>query len=158
MIRAGRTSSAVCQQCFFDSSYGQQMNQLLDEVVEQIEQDLQPFPMLARILKISNGQIYLDAGATSSLVVADMGSVVSNNRDLPLMGLTPYQQSPQNYGMAQATVGSILIVQVQYPFAIGEMSLELKAGSVNIGDYVRFDDIIPKSNEAPSVTVKWQSR
>lgn len=129
---------------FFATSYGKVLDSLLEESAQLIEQDLAPFPLLAKILKVSNGQVVLDAGATSAIAKGDLASVEAANHELPTQGLRSHQSLPAMYGVAQTNVGKLTIIQVQYLFSVGELSAQIKPDQLHVGDYVRFDTVMEK--------------
>lgn len=126
---------------FYATSFGKALDAVLEESVAWIRKDLAPFPMMAKIIKIQDKQIVFDAGLSSNLVSGDPGLVVSNFDQLPVIGLTAQQARPLQYGIPQASMGHLKIVQVQYPFAIGELEnpIEVDTIKVKVGDFVRFD-------------------
>lgn len=129
---------------FFATSYGKALDAMLAEAEQLITQDLAPFPLLAKILKVGNGQVVLDAGATSAIAAGDLASVEAAQNELPTLGLRSHQSRPAMYGMAQTNVGKLAIIQVQYLFSVGELSAEIKPAQLHVGDYVRFDSAIDK--------------
>lgn len=129
---------------FFASSYGKAIDTLLAEATQLLLQDLQAFPAMARILKIADGQIVLDAGAASAISTGDLASVSITARDLPVIGIKALQSQPQVLGSAQTSPGKLAIIQVQQNFAIAELAPEIKADEVKVGDFVRFDNLTPK--------------
>ena len=87
----------------------------------------------------------LDAGVNSSLIVGDVGLVVSEYDQLPAMGLTALQARPSYYGAPQASMGKVQLNQTQLQFAMGEVedNGQAKAVKVKVGDFVRFDAAKP---------------
>lgn len=129
---------------FFAGSYGKVINVVLEEAAQLVLQDLQALPVMAKILKIANGQAVLDAGAASAISAGDLASVVITANTLPAVGLKALQAAPPVLGAAQSSLGKLAIIQVQQSFAIAELSPEMKADEVKVGDFVRFDNLILK--------------
>lgn len=125
---------------FFAASFGKAINALLDEATQLLLQDLQTLPVMAKILKIANGQLILDAGAASAISTGDLASVVITDNSLPALGLKAQQGQPPVIGVAQTSLGKLAIIQVQQSFSIAELSPEMKADEVKVGDFVRFDN------------------
>ncbi|GGX17789.1 flagella assembly protein FlgT middle domain-containing protein [Undibacterium macrobrachii] len=130
---------------FYATSFGKAIDSVIEESVAWIRKDLAVFPMMSRIIQVNGNQIMLDAGVNSSLIVGDVGLVVSDYDQLPTIGLTALQARPSYYGMAQASMGNVKLNQTQLQFAIGELqdSGEAKAVKVKVGDFVRFDGAKP---------------
>ena len=126
---------------FYATSFGKALDAVLEESVAWIRKDLAPFPMMAKIIKIQDKQLIFDAGLSSNLLTGDPGLVVSDFDQLPVIGLTAQQARPLQYGIPQASMGQITIVQTQYPFAVAELQTLVQVDSikVKVGDYVRFD-------------------
>lgn len=129
---------------FFAGSYGKAINASLDEAAQLVQQDLQALPVLAKILKIANGQAVLDAGAASAISAGDLARVVITANTLPAAGLKALQAAPPVLGTALSSPGKLAIIQVQQSFAIAELPPEMKAEEVKVGDFVRFEQVMPK--------------
>lgn len=127
---------------FYATTYGKAINELLDESVQLIVKDLEPRAVMAKILKIDNGQIVIDAGKSSEILAGDLATVIVLNNELPTMGLHSSQSIPVAYGLQQTSVGKIAIIQAQALFSVGELSTEVKPEDVKVGDFVRFDNVI----------------
>lgn len=126
---------------FYATKFGQAIDAVMQESVAWIRQDLASYPMLAKIVQVKDQQIYLDAGASSNLMVGDAGLAVAAYEHLPAWGMKAQQSQPVGIGTAQASMGWVKVAQVQMPFSILDMQ-ELTASEwvqVKVGDYVRFD-------------------
>lgn len=130
---------------FYATNYGKAIDSVLEESVGWIRKDLSAFPMIAKIVQVNGKRLVLDAGATSSLIVDDMGLVVSDFDELPVIGLSAVQARPQYYGTPQASMGRLKLQQTQLQLAVGELEGEAEIGAVKVkvGDYVRFDGVKP---------------
>lgn len=127
---------------FYATSYGKAINELLDESASLITKDLESHAVLAKILKIENGQIVIDAGKSSEILAGDLATVEVFNNELPTSGLNSSQAKPLEYGLAHASVGKIAIIQTQQLFSVGELSAEVKPEDVKVGDFVRFENVM----------------
>lgn len=130
---------------FYATNFGKAIDAVLEESVAWIRKDLAAFPMMSRIIQVNGNQIMLDAGVNSSLIVGDVGLVVSEYDQLPAMGLTALQARPSYYGAPQASMGKVQLNQTQLQFAMGEVEdhAQAKAVKVKVGDFVRFDAAKP---------------
>lgn len=130
---------------FYATNFGKAIDAVLEESVAWIRKDLAAFPMMSRIIQVNGNQIMLDAGVNSSLIVGDVGLVVSEYDQLPAMGLTALQARPSYYGAPQASMGKVQLNQTQLQFAMGEVedNGQAKAVKVKVGDFVRFDAAKP---------------
>lgn len=130
---------------FYATNYGKAIDAVLAESVGWIRKDLSAFPMIAKIIQVNGKRLVVDAGTTSSLFVEDAGLVVSDYDELPVIGLSALQARPLHYGTPQASMGRIKIQQAQMQFAVGELEGEKEIGGVKVkvGDYVRFDGLMP---------------
>jgi len=130
---------------FYATNFGKAIDAVLEESVAWIRKDLAAFPMMSRIIQVNGNQIMLDAGVNSSLIVGDVGLVVSEYDQLPAMGLTALQARPSYYGAPQASMGKVQLNQTQLQFAVGEVedNAQAKAVKVKVGDFVRFDAAKP---------------
>ncbi len=126
---------------FYATKFGQAIDAVMQESVAWIRQDLASYPMLAKIVQVKEQHIYLDAGASSNLIVGDAGLAVAAYEHLPAWGMKSQQSQPLAYGTAQASMGWVKVAQVQMPFSILDTT-EIPASDLvqlKVGDYVRFD-------------------
>jgi hypothetical protein len=128
---------------FYATSFGKAVDSVIEESVAWIRKDLAPFPLMAKIIKIQDKQIIVDAGLSSNINVGDQALVVSDYDQLPTLGLSAQQARPLQYGIPQASMGKMKVMQVQLPFAVGELLDEQsdKTVQVKVGDFVRFDTV-----------------
>ncbi|MES2047564.1 MAG: hypothetical protein V4447_04125, partial [Pseudomonadota bacterium] len=127
---------------FYATSYGRAINELLGESASLITKDLESHAVLAKILKVENGQVVIDAGKSSEILAGDLATVEVSNNELPMMGLNSSRSKPLEYGLAHTNVGKIAIIQAQQLFSIGELSAEVKPEDVKVGDFVRFENVM----------------
>ncbi|TDR82923.1 flagellar assembly protein T N-terminal domain-containing protein [Paludibacterium purpuratum] len=122
-------------EAFWQTDYGEEINTLLDQVTEDVTATLSCIPFTARVLRVADGQVYLDAGGLDGLQVGDKMLVyrqrLSNTLVDPLSG--------QELGVPETLLGDVSLIQVQ-----PNLSVALAHGvksSVQAGDLLRF---IPK--------------
>lgn len=127
---------------FYATSYGKAINELLDESAQLIAKDLESHAVLAKILKIANGQIVIDAGKSSEILAGDLATVEVANNELPTMSLNSSPSKPLEYGLVRTNIGKIAIIQAQTLFSVGELSAEVKPEDVKVGDFVRFENVM----------------
>ena len=126
---------------FYATTYGKVVNEILDESIKLIAKDLDSYGVLAKILKIENGQIFIDAGKTSQILAGDLATVEAVSNELPTMSLNSSPSPLFVYGLPRNSIGKIAIIQSQQSFSIGELSADVKLDAVKVGDLVRFDNL-----------------
>jgi hypothetical protein len=126
---------------FFATPYGKAIDAVIEESVGWIRRDLSFYPMMAKIIKVTDQNITLDVGVTSNVWVGDKALVVVNEDQLPINGLTSSQSITVKYGMAQASLGNVSITQSQLNFSVGKVDAEKRQDqyALKVGDSVRFD-------------------
>ena len=126
---------------FYATTYGKAIDAVIDESVGWIRRDLAFYPMMAKILKITDQEITLDVGVTSNIWVGDKALIIVNEDQLPSTGFTSAQSLPMLYGQAQASLGSVSITQSQLNYSIGKTDSEKRNDkyALKAGDFVRFD-------------------
>ncbi|GGC99532.1 flagella assembly protein FlgT middle domain-containing protein [Undibacterium terreum] len=117
---------------FFSTSLGKAIDTMLDQLVEEVDVDLTDVPLSAKVLRVNNGQIILDAGASSAIAAGDVLAVYRLKNEMPI---TTAQQAI--FGTTETRVGTVSIAQVQPLFSIGELSVEARASGIRAGDIVR---------------------
>ncbi|MBY0573107.1 MAG: hypothetical protein K2P84_05465 [Undibacterium sp.] len=126
---------------FYATNFGKAIDAIIEESSAWIRTDLAHYPMIAKIIQANASQVGIDAGVTSNLRVGDQGLVVADYVQLPFNGMSSQQSQPSQYGTPQASMGKMKLIQVQYPFSVGELAAETQSdyAKVKVGDYVRFD-------------------
>lgn len=117
-------------QRFFASDFGRLVSARVDEAVKGITTDLRCQPLMARVIRIEAGRVYLDAGSSSGLVAGARAEV----RHL-LPGMVPLMSSSRvSLGVPTEAVGTLVIRQAEPLFAIAE-----KEGvfPLDVGDPIR---------------------
>ena len=127
---------------FFSTGFGKVVDRMLDSAVELVVSDLDNLPFSARIIKVKDDEIYIDAGATSVLASGDELMVYQVRNDLPLVG----PDSNNEVGIPEAAIGKILLTQVQPLFSICRTAAGARNVLPKVGDFVRVDRLGRVSN------------
>ncbi|MFZ6644686.1 flagella assembly protein FlgT middle domain-containing protein [Undibacterium sp. TJN25] len=117
---------------FFSTKLGKAIDGMLDELADEVDMDLGQIPLSAKVLRVNNGQVMLDAGASSAIAAGDVLAVYRVKNEMPL---TTAQQAV--FGMPEMRVGTVAIAQVQPLFSVGQLSADARSGDVRPGDIVR---------------------
>lgn len=128
---------------FYTSPFGRVMRAALKDATSFVEQELAPLPMMARILKISDQQVFFDAGASSLVAQGDLGVAIAYDDELPVKTLSSLQANLQHVGLPLSRVGSLNTVQVFPNFSVAELGADTKRIDLDVGDFVRFDQRRP---------------
>lgn len=128
---------------FYASPFGRVMRTALKDATSFVEQELAALPMMARILKISDKQVFFDAGASSLVLQGDLGVAIAYDDELPVKTLSSLQANLQHVGLPLSRVGSLNTVQVFPNFSVAELSADTKRIDLDVGDFVRFDQRRP---------------
>lgn len=120
---------------FLATPYGQAINKTIDAAAEMITVDLERIPFAAKVIRVENGQVYVNVGGTSLLAPGDRLVVYHKETRFSTSGFG----SSQEYGITETPVATVSIVQVQPLFSIGTLLTGGKNASVEAGDLVRFD-------------------
>lgn len=140
-VAIGR-SKPFASAAFFSTNFGQAINRTIDSVAELISKDLESVPFTAKIIKIADGQIYIDAGGTSFVAPGDKLVAYHRQRELSIIGFGPGSE----YGVTETPVGTVSIVQVQPLFSIATLLTRVKGVKVEVGDFIRFDFVGKNQN------------
>lgn len=128
---------------FYASPFGRAMRAALKDANSFVEQELALLPMMARILKISDQQVFFDAGASSLVLQGDLGVAIAYDDELPVKTLSSLQANLQHVGLPLSRVGSVNTVQVFPNFSVAELGADTKRIDLDVGDFVRFDQRRP---------------
>lgn len=120
---------------FLATNFGQAIGKAIDSAAEFVSRDLEPLPFTARVTRVAEGQVYINAGGTSLVAPGDELVVYRKSRQLSMRGVDP----DIHYGVAETPVAAVSIVQVQPMFSIATLSPSAKGVVVEVGDLVRFD-------------------
>jgi TolB-like protein len=124
---------------FFKTGFGQAVNGVMQEAVQFVRDTLESMPMMARILRIHEGAITFDAGATSLVAVGDSAAAIGFNDALPVKSLTSTQAVIQQFGVPHSKVASVNAIQVFPTFTVAKLDDDAKQTDISVGDFVRFD-------------------
>lgn len=124
---------------FLKTGFGQAVNSVMQEAVQFVRETLEPMPMMARILKIRDGEVTFDAGSNSLVAVGDNAAAIGFNNELPAKSLTSTQAVIQQFGVPHGKVTSVNAVQVFPTFTVAKLDDESRQADISVGDFVRFD-------------------
>ena len=115
---------------FFASPIGQETNQIMISLVNEISSDIKVLPFMARIMRATGKSVYLDVGAVSDVQVGDrlMSYKLAADPEFVVSG-------GEMLGYAEQPATVIVVKKVQPNFSIGE--LESETPTLNPGDVVR---------------------
>jgi TolB-like protein len=123
---------------FLRTGFGQAMNSVLREAVQFVSETLEPMPMMARILKIHDGEVTFDAGSTSLVAIGDNADAIGFNNELPAKSLTSSQAVLQQFGVPHGKVAAVNAIQVFPTFTVAKLDDDTKQADISVGDFVRF--------------------
>lgn len=124
---------------FLKTGFGQAMNSVLQEAVQFVSETLASKPMMARILKIHDGEVTFDAGSNSLVAVGDNAAAIGFNNELPAKSLSSTQAVLQHFGVPHSKVASVNVLQVFPTFTVAKLDDESKQADISVGDFVRFE-------------------
>ena len=127
---------------FFSTRFGQAISMAIDSAAKLISRDLENLPFTAKVIRVADGKIYVDAGGTSLLAPGDKLVAYRTKRELPFSGFGPDRE----HVITETPVATISIVQVQPLFSIGTLPPTAKNVTMEIGDLVRFDLVDQSQN------------
>lgn len=127
---------------FFSTEFGQAINKTINSAAELISKDLENLPFTAKVTKIVDGRIHIDAGATSFVAPGDKLVAYRRRREFSTNGYSPSSE----YRLTETPIATVSIVQVQPLFSIGMLPASSKDAVVGIGDFVRFDFVGQNQN------------
>jgi hypothetical protein len=122
---------------FFSTDFGKAVDAMFDSAVALILTELDALPFTAKISRIQEEKIYIDAGATSYIAPGDTLSVYRLKDELQISG----SGTNSRYSAPETPIATVTINQVQPLFSIGELSVSPKSAKVRSGDYVRFESL-----------------
>lgn len=119
---------------FFATDYGQLVDNKLNEAVQWADKSLACIPFSARITRVENGRLYLDAGATSRLQPGDRLQVFRLKPSAYAISPISFSE-PSTLGWPEEIAGTVTLLAVQPLFSIAIPEGALRA---EVGDYIRF--------------------
>lgn len=123
---------------FLRTGFGQAMNSVLRDAVQFVSETLEPMPMMARILKIHDGEVTFDAGSTSLVAIGDNADAIGFNNELPAKSLTSSRAVIQQFGVPHGKVATVNAIQVFPTFTVAKLDDDTKQADISVGDFVRF--------------------
>ena len=126
---------------FFSTKLGETVNKVINAAVELISKDVENLPFTAKVIRVTDGKIYIDAGGTSLLSPGDELVAYNNEKDVALLGTV----SGHDYGVRETPVATVSVVQVQPMFSICVVLPGAENAAIKVGDFVRFDMVSQSS-------------
>lgn len=119
---------------FFASDYGQLIQTKLNEAIQSINDNVRCIPFSARIVRVEQGKVWLDAGGTSRIAPGDRLQVYRLKPDGQAINAISFS-NPAQLGWPEEIAGSLTVREVQPLFSSAQAEGQLR---VEVGDYVRF--------------------
>lgn len=132
MVMDPTVSSATAR--FFASDFGKLVDAKLNEAVQAVQADVRCIPFSARVVRVENGRVYLDAGGTSRIAPGDRLQVF-RLRPGAISIAGNGQAMPGQLGWPEELAGTLTIKDVQPLFSVALPEGNLR---IEVGDYVRF--------------------
>ena len=120
---------------FFSTDFGQAIDNVITDAVKLISKDMEQIPFSARVIRILENNIYIDAGSTSFIEPGDSLVAYSLKKEI----IYTNALTGSNYIEAETPMASVLMIQVQPLFSIGTLSPSSGDVKIKVGDIVRFD-------------------
>lgn len=120
---------------FFSTDFGQAIDNVIADAVRLISKDMEQIPFSARVIRISENNIYIDAGSTSFIEPGD--SLVAYNLKKEFIYTNALAGSSDIE--VETPMASVSIIQVQPLFSIGILLPGSGDVKIKVGDIVRFD-------------------
>lgn len=117
---------------FFSTGFGKAIDSALRSLAVDVAGDLEALPFTAKIIRIENGKVVFDAGATSAVQPGDNLVAYRRKAEWHIGG---HVQGA--FDSAEAPAATVSVVQVHPAFSIGELLAEPGSSSLKPGDYVR---------------------
>jgi hypothetical protein len=131
---------------FMATNYGKAISAAIDASAALIVHDLENIPFTARVIRIADDKLVIDAGGTSLIAPGDKLVAYRLHKELPVMSYG----SDAQFGITESPVATVSIVQVQPQFSICALPANSKAGQMEIGDLVRFDVVNRQPEPRPA--------
>jgi len=128
---------------FFETELGQALNRLLDLAVKDIRAALENVPFSARIIRVEEKKVFLDAGSDSLLKPGDQLVVYVRDTNTPIAGL-----NGSVIGITDRAVDTVTLIRVQPQFSSGELSEKAAKLGIKAGNLARIDPDEQRALEA----------
>lgn len=125
---------AFASAAFFDTAFGQAVEQLLSAQIGLINEDLANLPFIANIVRIEDGKVFIDAGSQSALRPGDKLKVYHRNPAAPVESA-----ATAALGIPESPAATLTLDQVHPLYAVGELSDGIFKSRVRVGDTARVD-------------------
>lgn len=122
---------SITSEKFRRSSYGQALQRILLRQAADISEKLRCLPLAERVVKISEGNVYMNAGALSNVRVGDSFIVYHGLNALP----NQVYYGNRVLGGVEEPKATLTIRQVQPNFSVGY--LDVAAQSIGVYDIIR---------------------
>ena len=120
---------------FFSTDFGQAIDNIITDAVKLISKDIEQIPFSARVIRVSENNIYIDAGSTSFIEPGDSLVAYSLKREIIYTNTLTGSSDIE----IETPMASVSIVQVQPLFSIGTLLPGSGDVKIKVGDIVRFD-------------------
>ncbi len=120
---------------FFSTNFGQAINSMMTEAAKLIPKDIEQIPFSARVIRVSENKIYIDAGSTSLIEPGDSLVAYSLKKEI----IYTNALASNNAVETETPMASISMIQVQPLFSIGTLAPGSGDVQIKVGDIVRFD-------------------
>ncbi|MGI9211257.1 MAG: flagella assembly protein FlgT middle domain-containing protein [Methylococcaceae bacterium] len=122
---------SITAEKFKQSAYGQAVQRILYKQANDIAEKLRCLPLAERVIKISEGNIYMNAGTQSNVRVGDSFIVYHGLNDIP----NQVYYGNRVLGGVEEPKATLTIKQVQPNFSVGY--LDVPAQSISSYDIIR---------------------
>jgi len=131
-------SMAFASASFFATSFGQVIDKSLESATGLLAWDIDKLPFAAKIIRINNDGIYIDAGSSSLVAVGDK-LMAYHLKPTSISGLGPNS----NFGAPDTAAGFVSVIQVRSKFSICTLPESDQIFNLKVGDMVRFEPAAP---------------
>ncbi|HXA46802.1 MAG TPA: flagella assembly protein FlgT middle domain-containing protein, partial [Burkholderiaceae bacterium] len=122
----------IASTSFFSTTYGQAISKSIDAATALISWDLEDIPLTARVIRVVDGKIYIDAGSKSSMTAGDKMLAYK----LDALWINELGTNT-DVGAAESLLGTISILQVEPMYSICKIQESNSNLKMKVGDLVR---------------------
>lgn len=130
-VTVGR-NTPFASAAFFDTSYGEVVDQTLAVQTKSIAKLLASQTFSANVVRVDGRKLLINAGSTSALRVGDKFTVFHRNDTIPAENPT----TDEILGIPERPAATMTLLQVQEQIAVGELENEAGLARVEAGDHV----------------------
>jgi hypothetical protein len=120
---------------FFSTAFGQAIGKTIEKAAEMIATDLERLPFSAKVIRVADGQVFINAGATSLVAPGDKLLVYRKKTKFSWSGIG----ADREYGIPETPLATVSVVQVQPMFSISTVLPAAQTVEIEAGDIVRSD-------------------